>query len=76
MMIPALIYLFAVAARRYGSRSGVGIVVVELALFLGLWALFLATVQGRDEQWPVYLPLPLLLLAGLIFCRPKSVADA
>jgi len=74
MMIPALIYLFAVATRRYGSRSVVGIVILELALLIGLWGLFLATVQGRDEQWPVYLPLPLLLLAGLIMCRPRNVA--
>jgi hypothetical protein len=72
MMIPALIYLFAAVARRYSSKVNLLIALIEVVLLVGLWVLFSSTVQGREEQWPVYLPWPFLLLAGLILFRPKQ----
>ncbi len=73
MMLPALIYLFAVAARTYGAKAYLWIALTEVVLLAGLWVLFAATVQGREEQWPVYLPLPLVLLSGLIMCRRNTI---
>jgi hypothetical protein len=36
-----------------------------LLLLLGLWALFIATVQGNVESPWMYLPLPVFTLLGL-----------
>jgi hypothetical protein len=72
MMLPALFYLFAAFARAKGKRANGWIAIVEIVLFVGLWALFAFTVQGANEQWPVYLPLPLGLLFALLAFRPKN----
>lgn len=72
MMLPALLYMFKVAADRFGAKANLWIVMTELILLIGIWALFAFTVKGRDEQWQVYLPLPLGLLAGMIVFRPKQ----
>jgi len=71
MMLPALFYMFKVMADRFGAKANVWIVMTELILFIGIWMLFALTVKGRDEQWQVYLPLPLSLLAAMIVFRPK-----
>lgn len=79
MMIPALIFLLAGLARAHGAKANIWIALVELALLIGLWALFAATVKGRVEQPPMYLPLPFGLLAGLIVYRlrrSQAVAEA
>jgi hypothetical protein len=72
MMLPALFYLFATFARAKGRRANLWIAVIEIGLFVGLWALFALTVKGNGEQWPIYLPLPLGLLFALIVFRPKN----
>ena len=72
MMLPALFYLFAAFARAKGKRANMWIAVTEIGLFVGLWALFAFTVKGAEEQWPVYLPLPLGLLLALLAFRPKN----
>ena len=72
MMLPALFYMFKVAADRFGAKANVWIVMTELILFIGIWMLFAFTLKGRDEGWQVYLPLPLILLAGMIAFRPKQ----
>lgn len=48
------------------------------AVGVGSWLLFLATVQGRQESALNYLPIPLLLLAGLIRGRTpwRRLAEA
>ncbi len=75
MMLPALFYMFKVAADRFGAKANIWIVVAELILLVGIWVLFAFTVKGRDEQWQVYLPLPLILLAGMIVFRPKQESN-
>jgi hypothetical protein len=42
--------------RPWGTWAGVGFLAVS---FVGLWFLFLTTLQGDFERWPVYLPFPL-----------------
>lgn len=69
MMIPALMFLFVAAVRTWGTKGTAGVIVTELILLVGLWVLFAATVQGRIEQPPMYLPFPFSLLAGLIIFR-------
>jgi hypothetical protein len=39
------------------------------ALAVGLWALFLATVEGNQESPLMYFPIPLLSLLGLWWIR-------
>lgn len=72
MMLPALMYLFALTARKWGMKGNLIAVLVELVLFVGLWVLFVVTVNGRVEQPPMYLPLPFLLLAWLILVRKDA----
>jgi len=43
--------------------------VLFLALFVGLWGVFIATVKGTDEQAIVYLPVPFLVLFLLWWIR-------
>lgn len=75
MMLPCLFYLFARFARAKGKRANVWIAIIEIGLFVGLWALFALTVKGIEEQRSIYLPLPLGLLFMLIVFRPKISGD-
>lgn len=55
---------------RLYQRSGIlGLAAVQGALFVGLWGLFLATVDGRQEDPIMFLPLPLFILLALIWGR-------
>lgn len=51
---------------------------VLAVLLLGLWVLFLLTLPpGSQQQSPImFFPLPLFLLIGLYFCRPKYIGPA
>lgn len=69
VMLPALVLVFAVWNERWGKRAEPIIIFVLLGLFVGLWALFLVTVEGNLEHAALYLPLPLLALAGLLWSR-------
>jgi hypothetical protein len=40
-------------------------------VFLVGWVVFLSTVRGHTEQWPAYLPLPILCLLGLVGLRNR-----
>jgi hypothetical protein len=65
VMLPALIMVMAALEDRWrmaGRLVGLGLM---LLLLLGLWALFIATVQGNVESPWMYLPLPVLTLLGL-----------
>lgn len=71
MMLPALFLIFKTSVDQFGHKANLWIVITQLILATGIWALFAFTVQGRDEQWPVYLPLPFGLLTAMIFFKPK-----
>jgi hypothetical protein len=70
-MFPALVLIFSIWEERW--RLGRWLVLASmLLLLLGLWYLFLNTLQTGDQpiQSPVmFFPLPLLLLAGLYWVR-------
>ncbi len=69
VLFPALILVFAAWHERWGRRGSLVVLLAILVLFIGLWALFLSTLQGNRESPVMYLPLPLLTLAGLWWSR-------
>jgi hypothetical protein len=68
VLVPWALWGF-VWIRRVWGRRGVWIVVLlEIVLLIGLWIVFLATIEGNFERAPVYFPFPVavsLLLAWL-----------
>lgn len=80
-----LILILSVWEERWGLRGRPAILFILLVLFVGLWALFLTTVEntGQPQQHPImFIPLPLLLLIGLYWVRwwaikpPKLLIEA
>ena len=64
-------------ARAWGRRGTwvvIGLMVVSL---VGLWALFLATIEGYFETAPVYYPFPLfaLVLLGWLWGKLQGRDD-
>jgi hypothetical protein len=69
MLLPVLFLVFRVMHERWG-RTGLILVFLTMGfLFLGLWMLFLRTVNGNLEHSIMYLPLPFLSLLGLWWVR-------
>ncbi|MBN1135658.1 MAG: DUF2029 domain-containing protein [Anaerolineae bacterium] len=64
-----LFYGLSIAARRWPKRAGVWLAAFYLLTAVGLWTLFLATVENRFEHPIVYLPLPIGLLIAFIWGR-------
>jgi len=64
-----LVYIFAGWQKRWDSLGEWGAISLMIALFFGLWGIFLATVQGNQQHPIMYLPLPIILLAGLYSVR-------
>jgi hypothetical protein len=69
VMLPALILIFSVWQSRWGKKGAIAIYACILALLVGLWGLFLATVVGNIESPAMYIPLPFLTLLGLLWAR-------
>jgi hypothetical protein len=69
VLIPALVLLLQIWVDRWGRRGEAAAVLTLVALFVGLWSLFLLTVQGNQESAAMYLPVPLFLLFGLWWTR-------
>jgi len=69
MMLPVLFYILAIWEERW-KITGQFFAWISLAgLAVGLWVLFLITVQGNLEQPIMYLPLPFFCLFGLWWAR-------
>lgn len=66
----ALIPIFRdlVRLKPWGSWMAVGLMAF---LLFGMWGLFLATLQGRQEHDLVHVPLPLLMLVLIVIFRPR-----
>jgi hypothetical protein len=63
-----LFFVFKLAADRL-SRANLWLALFYVLSIVGLWALFLATVQVDYESPIMYLPLPLGLLFGLFWAK-------
>ncbi|MEJ2570796.1 MAG: glycosyltransferase family 87 protein [Anaerolineales bacterium] len=69
VMLPALCIIFGSWVKRWKRSGTYTVVIVLLVLFIGMWALFLATVTETDESLVMYLPLPILTFIGLLWVR-------
>jgi len=65
VMLPAFILVFTGWNERWGKQANPPILLSLVGLFVGLWTLFLITVEGNQEHPALYLPVPLLSLGGL-----------
>jgi hypothetical protein len=68
MLVPWVVWGFRQMQVMWGRHGTSVVVVVEILSLVGLWALFLNTVEGDFERAPVYFPFPaaiVLLLAWL-----------
>ncbi|MFQ5942922.1 MAG: glycosyltransferase family 87 protein [Anaerolineales bacterium] len=69
VLLPALCLIFSVLVARWGAKGDVVVLLTMVALFFGLWGLFLVTVEGNTESPIMYLPVPVLTLLGLWWAR-------
>lgn len=69
MMVPALFLIFSVWEMRWRRAGKAGVWLSLILLGVGLWALFLTTIQGNEEAALMYLPLPFFCLFGLWWVR-------
>jgi len=68
-MFPVIIYIFQKLSSSNAPKVNFWILLLEIIYFSGTWFLFFITVQGREEQWQMYLPLPVLGLIGLLIFK-------
>jgi hypothetical protein len=72
LLFPALVLFWKIIDERWGNLGKAGVVLTQLGLFIGLWWLFLATLEfsGQPQQHPImFFPLPLFLIFGLYWVR-------
>ncbi|MDX1436193.1 MAG: glycosyltransferase family 87 protein [Anaerolineales bacterium] len=69
MLLPVLFLVFKVIHERWGRTGMVVILAFMTILLVGLWALFIQTVDGNLEHPVMYLPLPFISLVGLWWVR-------
>jgi hypothetical protein len=72
VLVPAIILVFALLDERWRMGGRVSIILFMVALFVGIWAIFLNTVQygAQPVQSPVmFMPLPAFLLVTLYWVR-------
>ncbi|MEJ5201367.1 MAG: glycosyltransferase family 87 protein [Anaerolineales bacterium] len=72
VLMPALVLVFAVWEERWKRAGRLFAIVTILLIFLGIWSLFLATVEYgyQPQQSPaMFLPLPGFLLLALYWVR-------
>jgi len=68
MLVPLFLVFRVVAARR-PSRAGLVPALAMPGIAIGSWALFLLTVEGRQESAINYLPIPIAALITLLWAR-------
>jgi hypothetical protein len=66
-----LFFILKVAADRL-TRASLWLALFYILSMVGLWALFLTTVQGDYENPIMYLPLPSVLLLGILWVKAAS----
>jgi hypothetical protein len=69
MLLPVLFYIFAIWEERWKTAGQFFMWLSLAVLGVGLWVLFIVTVQGNIEQSIMYLPLPFFSLLGLWWVR-------
>ncbi len=74
LYLPLLI-IFKALTVRYPKGGAWAVAGLQLAGLVGLWALFVTTVQGDYEHPIMYLPLPFTLLAVFVAARPALTGE-
>ena len=69
VLLPGLLFVFSALESRWGRTGVLAAWGLMIALLIGLWLLFLVTVQGNVENAAMYIPLPVLVWAGLLWTR-------
>jgi hypothetical protein len=69
VLLPVLFLIFKVWRQRWGKIGNGLVAFVLMTLLIGLWLLFLNTVEGNAEAPVMYLPLPIFCLFGLWWVR-------
>jgi flagellar biosynthesis protein FliQ len=68
-MLPALTLVFKTIEDRWGKKGRIFTLVILVSLLIGIWLLFLFTIEGNQEHPSVYLPLPILSFVTLLWMR-------
>jgi hypothetical protein len=68
-LIAPLFLISRVLFERWGKFGKWVTWILYFLLFFGLWALFLLTVHGNEEQAIMYIPVPVIILIGLWWTR-------
>jgi hypothetical protein len=69
VMVPGMVMVFSLWAKRWNQKGDLVILGILIALFVGLWFLFIRTVSGNLEHPVMYLPLPAMVMVGLWWVR-------
>ncbi|HEY45293.1 MAG: hypothetical protein AMJ88_04550 [Anaerolineae bacterium SM23_ 63] len=69
VLLPALAMIFSAWDQRWGKNGRIAIVFSLFLVLIGLWALFLISIEGNIENDIMYLPIPILCLFGLWWSR-------
>lgn len=70
-----LIWVFAQIQIRWGNLGSIGIGVCIVILLVGLWALFLSTMdmKGHAQSPIMFFPLPLVVIMGFLVIRISEI---
>lgn len=65
VLLPVLLYMFREWVERNSRLGRAGVYLLMMVLLVGVWWLFLTTVEGNVEGIAPYLPLPFITLIGV-----------
>jgi len=74
VLLPVLCMVFGIWYGRWSRRGAIFIWLALFVMLIGLWGLFLSTVEGNTESAIMYLPLPFVSLLGLLWSRWWTVS--
>jgi len=69
VLLPGLLLVFSALESRWGRTGIIAAWCAMIAMLGGLWILFLTTIEGNIENAAMYIPLPLIVLTGLLWTR-------
>jgi hypothetical protein len=72
MLLLPLFAWFVRLQEKLGRRARWAMAGIQVALLVGQWGIFLATVQGSRETALIYLPFPLLMLVVQVLSRVEE----
>ncbi|HEX7567932.1 MAG TPA: hypothetical protein VF355_05140 [Anaerolineaceae bacterium] len=79
IMLPAVIYIFAMLQKQYGKKSHSWVAIILIVYLISSWLLFSFSIYitGSIEiLWPTYLLMPSLLLTAMILTRSLAKSAA